>query len=110
VHSKISTRPTKLSSPYDILKKHTPELLGVISNPDKLANDLSSVDLITHQVKDDVLTTQSFSRYQKCSKLLNEIQRSLRAFNEEERLKLFCDKMSLLGNKKMFLEETLNRF
>ena len=63
----------------------------MISNPDKLANDLSSVDLVSDHVKDDVLTTLGIPRYVKCSKLLNEIQRSLRVFNEEERLKLFCD-------------------
>ena len=63
----------------------------MISGPDKLANDLSSVDLISDQVKDDVLTTLGISRYQKCSILLNEIQRSLNVFNEQERLILFCE-------------------
>ena len=82
---------TKNSSPYDILKRHTSELLGVIPGPDKLANDLSSVDLISDRVKDDVLTTLGISRYQKCSILLNEIQRSLNVFNERERLISFCD-------------------
>ena len=63
----------------------------MISGPDKLANDLSSVDLISDQVKDDVLTTLGISRYQKCSILLNEIQRSLNVFNERERLISFCE-------------------
>ena len=87
-HTKLDT---KNSSPYDILKRHTSELLSVISGPDKLANDLSSVDLISDQVKDDVLTTLGISRYQKCSILLNEIQRSLNVFNERERLISFCE-------------------
>ena len=87
-HTKLDT---KSSSPYDILKRHTSELLGVISGPDKLANDLSSVDLISDHVKDDVLTTLVISRYQKCSILLNEIHRSLKVFNERERLISFCD-------------------
>ena len=87
-HTKLDT---KSSSPYDILKRHTSELLGVISGPDKLANDLSSVDLISDRVKDDVLTTLGISRYQKCSILLNEIQKSLNVFNERERLISFCD-------------------
>ena len=63
----------------------------MISGPDKLANDLSSVDLISDQVKDDVLTTLGISRYQKCSILLNEIQKSLNVFNERERLISFCE-------------------
>ena len=54
------------------------EMLGVISDTERLANDLSSVDLISYQVKDDVITTP-ISRYHKTSKLLNEIERSLRA-------------------------------
>ena len=54
------------------------EMMGVISDTERLANDLSSVDLISYQVKDDVITTP-ISRYQKASKLLNEIERSLRA-------------------------------
>ena len=53
------------------------EMLGVISDTERLANDLSSADLISYQVKDDVITTP-ISRYQKASKLLNEIERSLR--------------------------------
>ena len=53
------------------------EMLDVISDTERLANDLSSVDLISYQVKDDVITTP-ISRYQKASKLLNEIERSLR--------------------------------
>ena len=81
----------KNSSPYDILKTHTSQLLGVISGPDKLANDLSNVDLIPGQVKDDVLTTESLSRYEKCSRLLNAVQRSLKVYNEQERLILFCE-------------------
>ena len=54
------------------------EMLGVISDTERLANDLSSVDLISYQVKDDVITTP-ISRYHKASKLLNEIERSLRS-------------------------------
>ena len=53
------------------------EMLDVISDTERLANDLSSVDLISYQVKDDVITTP-ISRYQKASRLLNEVERSLR--------------------------------
>ena len=66
------------------------EMLGVISDTERLANDLSSVDLIPYQVKDDVITT-NLSRYQKASKLLNEIERSLRVFNKPEILISYCE-------------------
>ena len=68
------------------------EMLGVISDTERLANDLSSVDLISYQVKDDVITTP-ISRYQKASKLLNEIERSLRVrvLNNRGILIAYCE-------------------
>ena len=66
------------------------EMLGVISDTERLANDLSSVDLISYHVKDDVITTP-ISRYQKASRLLNEIERSLRVFNKPEILISYCE-------------------
>ena len=65
-------------------------MLGVISDTERLANDLSSADLISYLVKDDVLTT-NLSRYQKASKLLNEIERSLLAINKSETLTSYCE-------------------
>ena len=64
-------------------------MLGVIADTERLANDLSSADLISYQVKDDVITT-NLSRYQKASRLLNEIERSLRVFNKSETLTSYC--------------------
>ena len=68
------------------------EMLGVISDTERLANDLSSVDLIPYPVKDDVITT-NLSGYQKASKLLNEIQRSLKSqiLNTPEILISYCE-------------------
>ena len=66
------------------------EMLGVISETERLANDLSSVDLIPYSVKDEVITT-NLSRYQKASKLLNEIKRSLRVFNKLKILMSYCE-------------------
>ena len=65
------------------------EMLGVISDSDSLANDLSSADLIPYSVKDEVITT-NLSRYQKASKLLHEIERLLRLFNTREILISYC--------------------
>ena len=66
------------------------EMLGVISDTERLATDLSSADLIPYPVKDDVITT-SLSRYQKASKILNEIERSLRDFNKPEIIISYCE-------------------
>ena len=57
-----------------------------------LANDLSSVNLITDAVQDKVLTTTNLSRYERASMLMNEVQRSLKVkvLNNSKRLEAFC--------------------
>ena len=67
-------------------------MLGVISDPDteRLPNDLSSANLISYSIKDDLISTKGLSRYQKASKLLKEIERSLRNLNTPETLEKFC--------------------
>ena len=67
-------------------------MLGAISDPDteRLPNDLLSANLIPYSVKDDLISTKHLSRYQKASKLLNEIERSLRDLNTPEILENLC--------------------
>ena len=67
-------------------------MLGVISDPDteRLPNDLLSANLIPYSVKDDLISSKHLSRYQKASKLLNEIERSLRDLNTPEILENLC--------------------
>ena len=80
------------TTPLTIFTRHLNEMLGVISDPDteRLPNDLSSADLIPYSIKDDLISTKGLSRYQKASKLLNEIERSLRNVNTPEILEKFC--------------------
>ena len=66
------------------------DMLDVISDTERLANDLSSVDLISYQVKDDVIT-KHLSHYQKASILLNEVERSLRVCNRPKILISYCE-------------------
>ena len=79
------------SNPHHILKSHFTSILDAISNTTMLANDLSSVNLITDTVKDKVLTTTNLSRYERASMLMNEVQRSLKVFNKPETLASFCN-------------------
>ena len=83
------------TSPRDILKRHTSELLGIISDPDKLAVDLWSADLIPDPVKDNVLTTVGLSRFQKANKLVDEVYRSLKVFNSPDILVKFCEVLNI---------------
>ena len=80
------------SNPHHILKSHFTSILDAISDTTMLANDLSSVNLITDVVKDKVLTTTNLSRYERASMLMNEVQRSLKVkvLNNSKRLEAFC--------------------
>ena len=47
-------------------------------------------DLIAGSVATKVLTTPNFDQYKKASMLVNEIHKSLRVFNDPEKLVNFC--------------------
>ena len=77
-------------TPFTILKRHLSEILDVVGDPTRLANDLWGVDLISNVVKDNIISTPSVPRYEKASKLLNEVQRSLKVNKNPETLILLC--------------------
>ena len=78
------------SQPHEILKAHLSKILDAVTEPYWLANDLSSVDLISGPVADYVLNTLGLSRYNKASRLLEEYQCVLIVFNDIEKLVSFC--------------------
>ena len=90
--------PTTDICPHSILKKHTSELLGIISDTSKLAIDLWSADLIPYPVKDNVLTTLGLSRLEKASKLVDEVYRSLKVFKRSDILVKFCEVLKIQQN------------
>ena len=49
------------SQPHEIRKGHLSKILDAITEPDRLANDLSSVHLISGPVADSVLNTPGLS-------------------------------------------------
>ena len=79
-------------------------MLDTISDPDtnRLANNLSVVDLISYSVKDRVIT-QNLDRYDRASLLLNEIDRSLRLehTNKLTILKTFCGVLKTQDNQNL---------
>ena len=77
-------------TPLTILKKHLSEILDVVGDPNRLANDLWSVDLISNIVKDNIISTPNVPRYEKASKLLNEVYRSLMVNKNPETLISLC--------------------
>ena len=77
-------------TPFNVLKRHFSEILDVVYDANRLANDLWAVDLISNVVKDDIITTPSVPRYEKASKLLNEFHKSLKTSKNPEALILLC--------------------
>ena len=96
--SNITSSSIGDTSPQHILERHSYELLGIISDPDKLAVDLWSADLIPDPVKDNVLTTVGLSRLQKSFKLVDEVYRSLEVFNRSDILVKFCEVLNIQHN------------
>ena len=62
----------------------------MVCDPNRLSNDLWGVNLISNVVKDNIISTPSVPRYEKASKLLNEVQRSLKVNENPETLISLC--------------------
>ena len=79
-------------SAHNILTRHLSDIIDVVLDPEKLANDLHSAGIITFRNKDRVLTTSSYPRYEKVSMLLINVWRLLRGDNDDrEKLIMVCD-------------------
>ena len=70
----------------------------MVSDPIRLANNLWGVNLISNVVKDNVISTPSVPRYEKASKLLNEVQRSLKVNETPETLIALCKVLTNQNN------------
>ena len=90
--------PSRKVSPHDILKSHIPAIIEVIVDTEKLANNLAAVDLIPHSVKDNVSTTLGISLYQRASRLINEVHRPMKLFDESQTLQSLCRVLKRQGN------------
>ena len=87
--------------PHHILKSRSTKLLDAITVPDKLANDLSAVDLISVCVKNKVLDVSIHDNYKRASKLVNEVLTSLRVFNDPDVLINFCNVLKSQDDPKL---------
>ena len=88
-----------LPSPKNILTRHLSDITDVVLDPEKLANDLHSAGLITFHMKDSVLTTSNYSRYEKVSILLVAVWRLLSDDNNPEIVMTFCDVLKKQNDK-----------
>ena len=92
------------------MKSHLPKLLEATTDPDRLANDMSAVDLISGSIKAKVLTTSGLSNYDKASALLEEFLHYLKVYNEAQTLESFCTVLTQQDNPalKRISEEILH--
>ena len=82
-----------LSSPVDILRKHSATIQDVVSDPERLASTLHSAELISFSVKEEVVTTLGLSRYRKASIVVNEVERNISGLNKMEKFCRLCEVM-----------------
>ena len=90
-------------SPKNILTRHLSDITDAVLEPEKLAIDLHSADLITVHMKHRVLTVSSYPRYEKISILVINVWRLLRTDNDPERILLskFCDVLMGQNNDRL---------
>ena len=72
------------------MKRHTPQLLKAIGDPDSLAVSMWANDLLTDHFNNKLQTTQGLSQFQKAQMILTEVYRVVSTSNGCELLKKFC--------------------
>ena len=87
----VSTSVTHVNPAFIVLKEHTPMLLGLLSDPDKLSDELWAKDLLSSAVRDRIKTTLGFSRYNKASMILTEVSRYIELPDSKDVFTQFCD-------------------
>ena len=76
---------------FIVLKEHTPMLLGLLSDPDKLSDELWAKELLSDVVIDRIKTTLGISRYDKASMILTEVSRYIELPDSNDAFVRFCE-------------------
>ena len=66
-------------------------LLGLLSDPDKLSDELWAKELLSSAVRDRIKTTLGFSRYDKASTILTKVSRYIELRDSKDAFVQFCD-------------------
>ena len=90
-NSTVSSSVTHNLAASVVLKEHTPVLLGLLSDPDKLSNELWASNLLSDGVRDRIETTSGISRYDKSSMILTEVLRYIKLPESEDAFVRFCN-------------------
>ena len=74
-----------------VLKEHNPMLQNLLSDPDKLSDELWAKQLLSSAVRERIKTTLGFSRYDKASMILTEVSRYIELPDSKDVFIPFCD-------------------
>ena len=88
----------QVQSPHHIVKSQLSRLIQAISVPERLADDLFTNDLISHPVRNKVLTTPNLSQTDKARILMEDFLCYLSIFNETQKLVSFCSVLTRQDN------------
>ena len=75
---------------YDILTRHTPRLLGIVSDPQKLSNELCAKMLLSEATKDKI-TTPAIGRHKKIRMIMDEVSLDFQQTEDKDRFIRFCN-------------------
>ena len=87
----VSTSVTHMNPAFVVLKEHTPVLLGFLSDPDKLSDELWAKDLLSDAVRVRIKTTLGISRYDKTSMILTELSSYFKLTDSKDAFVQFCE-------------------
>ena len=76
---------------FIVLKEHTPLLLRLLSDPDKLSDELWAKELLSDAVRDRIETTLGISRYDKARMILTEVSRYIELPDSNDVFIQFCE-------------------
>ncbi len=81
-----------ISSPVDVLRKHSAKISKIVSTPESLASHLNSNNLISDEVLDEILTTTQLSRQKKVLIILSEVRSNLLIGDDQfQKFNILCE-------------------
>ena len=69
-----------------------------MSDPERLADHLYSNDLVSYEVKDEILTTLGLSRLKKTRIVMNEVQRNLMIGDQILKFSILCETLKQIDS------------
>ena len=85
-------------SAKDVLRKNSAGIITLIVDPTKLGNDLVEENLVAAHIVRELITLLGVTNYEKSTRLVNEVSRSLSVKNDPQILLKFLTVLQKQGN------------